>query len=245
MKLTKSELREIIREEISKLNRTSTRLTSLVNEGWILSEAEGTIKNPETGRTIKISTALGYDKNHPAYKIAAKQSGAAQPSAGKPATSDTKIKGAFDVSGGVNVNAIRKFAKTMDRKQANSYLKGVIAAADSIDKSKNELNKVEKELGKFGSNWNTGNPKLSKEEKDIAILLKGSPLVGYKRLIDYSKQNPTSKLALKPKEIAQVQKQLSQADKHSAQMDTNLKKYGASNRNQLDKLRDEVANQFD
>jgi hypothetical protein len=28
------------------------------------------IKNPETGRSIKVKTALGYDKTSPAYKSA-------------------------------------------------------------------------------------------------------------------------------------------------------------------------------
>jgi hypothetical protein len=35
--------------------------------------SDAKIKNPETGRTIKVSTALNYDKNSPAYKLAAKK----------------------------------------------------------------------------------------------------------------------------------------------------------------------------
>ncbi len=75
MRLTKSQLREIIREEISKLKqpKMSTRLKELINKGWKLNEVEGTIENPKTGRKIKITTALSYPKDHPAYK-AAKQS---------------------------------------------------------------------------------------------------------------------------------------------------------------------------
>lgn len=45
MKLTKSQLQQIIREEIKLL-----------------------IKNPKTGKNIRVSTALAYDENHPAYK---------------------------------------------------------------------------------------------------------------------------------------------------------------------------------
>jgi len=78
MKLTKTQLREIIREEISKLNKQpkmSTRLKELINNGWVLSEEDGTVKNPVTGREIKIKSALGYDKTHPAYKAAIKAKG--------------------------------------------------------------------------------------------------------------------------------------------------------------------------
>lgn len=35
--------------------------------------SDAKIKNPETGRNIKVSTALSYDKNSPAYKLAAKK----------------------------------------------------------------------------------------------------------------------------------------------------------------------------
>jgi hypothetical protein len=77
MKLTKSQLREMIREEISKFNKPkmSTRLKELINKGWVLSEEEGTVKNPLTGRTIKIKTALSYKKDHPAYKAAVQAKG--------------------------------------------------------------------------------------------------------------------------------------------------------------------------
>jgi len=71
MKITKSELREIIREEISKLNKQpkmSTRLRELINKGWVLNEEDETIVNPKTGRTIKVKTALSYPPRHPAHR---------------------------------------------------------------------------------------------------------------------------------------------------------------------------------
>jgi hypothetical protein len=74
MKLTKTQLREIIKEEISKLKqpKMSTRLKELINKGWVLNEVDGYVKNPVTGRQIKITTALGYSRSHPAYKAAEK-----------------------------------------------------------------------------------------------------------------------------------------------------------------------------
>jgi hypothetical protein len=78
MKITKSQLREIIREEISKLNKQpkmSTRLRELINKGWVLNEEGDTVVNPKTGRKIKVSSALSYEKDHPAYKAAVAASG--------------------------------------------------------------------------------------------------------------------------------------------------------------------------
>jgi hypothetical protein len=75
MKLTKTQLREIIKEEISKLNKQpkmSTRLKELINKGWVLNEVDGYVKNPVTGREIKVTTALSYPEDHPAYKAADK-----------------------------------------------------------------------------------------------------------------------------------------------------------------------------
>jgi len=51
--MKKSELRKMIREEISFLREADT------------------IKNPDTGRTIKVSTALSYPKDSKVYKLAA------------------------------------------------------------------------------------------------------------------------------------------------------------------------------
>jgi hypothetical protein len=67
MKLTKSQLNEIIREELSKFNGISS-----IFENWILNEDGETVTNPKTGRTIKVSTALSYPKSHPAYSAAIK-----------------------------------------------------------------------------------------------------------------------------------------------------------------------------
>ena len=75
MKLTKKQLKEMIREEISKLNqpKMSMRLKELISNGWVLSEDESgdkTVKNPITGREIKVKTALSYPHDHPAHKAA-------------------------------------------------------------------------------------------------------------------------------------------------------------------------------
>jgi hypothetical protein len=68
-------LKEIIREEIQKIKqpKMSTRLKELINKGWVLTEDEygdQRVKNPETGREIKVKTALSYGPSHPAYKVA-------------------------------------------------------------------------------------------------------------------------------------------------------------------------------
>ena len=44
-----------------------------------VNEASGFVKNPKTGKDIKISTALSYGKEHPAYKAAAAASQQAKP----------------------------------------------------------------------------------------------------------------------------------------------------------------------
>jgi hypothetical protein len=77
MKITKSQLREIIREEIQQLKqpKMSTRLKELINKGWVLSEDNQTVTNPKTGRKIKIKTALSYPSDHPAHQAAKKAKG--------------------------------------------------------------------------------------------------------------------------------------------------------------------------
>ena len=55
---------------------------SVVKES--INEAGGTVKNPKTGKDIKISTALSYGKSHPAYKAAAAASQQARPVGGAP-----------------------------------------------------------------------------------------------------------------------------------------------------------------
>ncbi len=42
------------------------KLSSMIPDGAL----DKRIKNPETGRSIKVKTALGYDKTSPAYKTA-------------------------------------------------------------------------------------------------------------------------------------------------------------------------------
>jgi hypothetical protein len=68
-------LKEIIREEIQKIKqpKMSTRLKELINKGWVLTEDEygdQRVKNPETGREIKVKTALSYEPSHPAHQKA-------------------------------------------------------------------------------------------------------------------------------------------------------------------------------
>jgi hypothetical protein len=71
MKITKKQLKEMIREEIQSLKTKSMRLKPIL-ELWTLSEEGDTVTNPKTGRNIKVSTALSYPKDHPAYKAALK-----------------------------------------------------------------------------------------------------------------------------------------------------------------------------
>jgi hypothetical protein len=49
-----------------KQKASFTKLTSMIPAGAL----DKRIKNPDTGRSIKVKTALGYDKTSPAYKQA-------------------------------------------------------------------------------------------------------------------------------------------------------------------------------
>jgi len=91
------------------------KLKELINSGWEINEEEGTIKNPKTGRSIKISTALGYDKEHPAYKAALKAQG-------------SKDTGSED-GGGAGSKLIKKLSKVGDAIQKNR-LQGTNSAGD-------------------------------------------------------------------------------------------------------------------
>jgi hypothetical protein len=87
VKLTKTQLREIIREQIHSPKSKSMRLKSIL-ESWVLDEDGDTVKNPETGRNIKVSSALSYPKDHPAHKAALKRkSGGADVKSNEPESS--------------------------------------------------------------------------------------------------------------------------------------------------------------
>ncbi len=49
-----------------------------------VNEAGGTVRNPKTGKDVKISTALSYGKSHPAYQAAKQASGAVKKPLGPP-----------------------------------------------------------------------------------------------------------------------------------------------------------------
>jgi hypothetical protein len=122
MKLTKTQLREIIREEISKLNKQpkmSTRLRELINKGWVLSEEDDSIVNPETGRTIKVKTALSYPPRHPAHRAVMQ---ARRDKEEEEARTQSQKKGK-DV-----VRDLRKSSKS-----------GIISSQDKTDKILNKL----------------------------------------------------------------------------------------------------------
>ena len=57
MKLTRTKLKEIIREVMQELDVRKTH-------------GDKRIPNPETGEDIKLRTALKYDKSSPAYQTA-------------------------------------------------------------------------------------------------------------------------------------------------------------------------------
>jgi len=89
-----SQLRQIIREEVQKLiqPKIPIRLKELINKGWILSEDNQTITNPKTGRVIKVSSALSYSHDHPAYQAAIKSQGADTKSSSQPKSQGANTK---------------------------------------------------------------------------------------------------------------------------------------------------------
>ena len=172
MKITKSELREIIKEEISKLNKQpkmSTRLRELINKGWVLSEEDGTIVNPETGRKIKVSSALSYPKDHPAYKAAA---------SGKEAGKSTKkISKDFD-----------NFEKDVEK------ISALLSAGEKVSPKKIEKAKVflqDKMENVLKPKFEEAKAKAAKNEDDIKASFAKAGLkingqeAGYPELVDY------------------------------------------------------------
>jgi hypothetical protein len=155
MKITKSQLREIIREEIQKVKqpKMSTRLKELIESGWVLSEDEygdKRIKNPQTGREIKIKTALSYDRSHPAYQAAERYMDKADATntvssmRGK-VSSDTKtdkIMGKLFIHGYPNWGAVEKMSpKSKEKlyKLVDTRVKLVSQLDDRLHKKQSKL----------------------------------------------------------------------------------------------------------
>ncbi len=68
--------------EIEASDLAALRAGKKVDES--INEAGGTVRNPKTGKDVKISTALSYGKSHPAYQAAKQASGAAKKPLGPP-----------------------------------------------------------------------------------------------------------------------------------------------------------------
>lgn len=114
-----NELKHIIIEEIRR----------------VISEAGETVVNPETGRTIKVTSALGYDKSHPAYKAAIQL--------GNPKNKTTKEKGTKSNQPGVSLPKLKDLMPNakFDRKP--------LSAVDPIERQKISM-KID-ELAKAGA----------------------------------------------------------------------------------------------
>jgi hypothetical protein len=69
-------------DDIVKKVKADPRFKESVSES--INEAGGTVRNPKTGKDVKISTALSYGKSHPAYQAAKQASGAAKKPLGPP-----------------------------------------------------------------------------------------------------------------------------------------------------------------
>jgi hypothetical protein len=214
MKITKSELREIIREEISKLNKQpkmSTRLRELINKGWVLSEEGDTVVNPETGRKIKVSSALSYKKDHPAYKAAVAASGKEARKSGKTASKgyDNFEKEMGEITALMNSNQIVPPEKT---EKAKVFLQ---------DKMDTVLTpQLEKAKAKAAKN-NENTAKLF-EKAGIKFKgeLAGKGIVELAAFLDKKAGDPKGMLA---KILSQTMEQLSDEDKKNFQ--NQLKEY--------------------
>jgi len=114
-----SELRQLIREEVRR----------------VIKEAGETVVNPETGRTIRVTSALGYDKSHPAYKAAIASMG--------PKNKNTKETDTKSNEPGVSVPKLKDLMPNakFDRKP--------LSAVDPIERQKISM-KID-ELAKAGA----------------------------------------------------------------------------------------------
>jgi uncharacterized protein YdcH (DUF465 family) len=173
MKLTKTQLKEIIREEIYSLKSKtpSMRLNSIV-ESWILDEDSDTVLNPETGRTIKVSTALSYPEDHPAHKavkkVQSKKSGKSaaisvgKSSSNKPMSSKDKNDKVFsklvDNSGYLDGDAIETMSPKSRQKVAK-LAQTRVKLYDKLDTiQKNETDDIASSYEDYG-----GSPKANSD----------------------------------------------------------------------------------
>jgi uncharacterized protein YdcH (DUF465 family) len=173
MKLTKTQLKQIIREEIYSLKSKtpSMRLNSIV-ESWILDEDGDTIVNPETGRKIKVSTALSYPEDHPAHKavkkVQSKKSGKSaaisvgKSSSNKPMSSKDKNDKVFsklvDDRGYLDGDAIETMSPKSRQKVAK-LAKTRVKLYDKLDTiQKNETDAIASSYEDYG-----GSPKANSD----------------------------------------------------------------------------------
>jgi hypothetical protein len=152
----------VVEEKVLNYNK-------FINLGKVVIEANAEdqkFKNPETGRQVKVSSALGYDKNSPAYKKAKEIIGDKEPSEKEPTekTEDfdiskidkKKAKNAFNL-----VEKIEKIKDPKQRKEAEKVAKALndyeIAETDA-DKKK----AIENLIKDAGINRNATGTKTNK-----------------------------------------------------------------------------------
>lgn len=173
MKITKSQLKQIIREEIHsiKSKNPSMKLSSIF-ESWVLSEDGETVLNPVTGRQIKVSTALSYPRSHPAHKavkkVQSKKAGKSaaisvgKTSTNKPMSSKDKNDKVFSKlvndNGYLDSDAIETMSPKSRQKVAK-LAKTRVKLYDKLDTiQKNETDDIASSYGDYG-----GSPKANSD----------------------------------------------------------------------------------
>lgn len=188
------------------------KLKELINSGWKINEEDGTIKNPVTGKNIKISTALGYDKNHPAYKLAVKTQGGEEPSSSKDdqekdsQESDAKFKHTEDtIEDDVKEMEDTQLVDTYNEIERDyKEIIDLVGESGSDDMGKIEYNtsRVSVRLSNMGLNAKFRNKveelgldgEAKEEFRDILSSLYNNPLKGIGKYNEYVKQNPDAQI---------------------------------------------------
>jgi len=230
MKLTKTQLKEMIREELQsfKSKKSDMRLNSIV-ESWILDEDGDTILNPETGRKIKVSTALSYPPEHAAHKAVKKVQS-------KKTTNDNpNPKGYTDDE---------SFHADMEKFGA-AIRAGKKISPKKIEKVKDFLkNKVENVIK---PKWREYIAAAETNEKNIADTFKKAGLkifgqdVGYDGVVNYAnKQNPRNPNLVINAILKNVSDGLSTEDRQSFAKELEGYQENKRGMREMKKLRDEM-----
>ena len=232
------------------------KLKELINSGWKINEEDGTIKNPVTGKNIKISTALGYDKNHPAYKLAVKTQGGEEPSSSKDdqekdsQESDAKFKHTEDtIEDDVKEMEDTQLVDTYNEIERDyKELTDLVgeSGSDSMGKIEYKTTSVKGSLSAMEPGLNAkfrnkveelGLDGEAKEEfRDIVQSLYDYPLSGIRKYNEYVKQNPDAQL-FNDDELKELSQPLGDLVKAQKRADQLANKYGIDgSRRSLDSL---------